>query len=86
MPGDGPALLRMPDIESLGIIRVMFETIIYKTAGRKFDMQTRHLADCQNCRTNRDPQEKPDEDSTSTDKTDIPHYLNSSTPQANLIC
>ena len=47
VPGDGPALLRMPDIELLGIIRVMCERIGNKANARKFDMQTRHSADSQ---------------------------------------
>ena len=63
MPGDGPALLRMPDMEFLGIIRIMCETIGNKTNNRKFDTQTRQVADSQSCNT------KPDVDSTSRDKT-----------------
>ena len=43
--GNGPALLRMPDIELLSIIRVMCETTDNKTTGRKFDVQTTHVAD-----------------------------------------
>ena len=39
MPVDDPALLGMPDIELLGIIRVMCETIDNKTTGKKFDVQ-----------------------------------------------
>ena len=41
-------------------------------------MYTRHVADSQNCSTNRDPQTKPDADGTSGDKTQIPNYLNTS--------
>ena len=44
VPGDGLALVRMPDIKLLRIIRVVCETI-NKTADRTFDVQTRHLAD-----------------------------------------
>ena len=56
VPGDGPALLGMPDIELFGIIRVMCGTIDNKTNDRKFDAQTRHAADGQNCSTNKCPQ------------------------------
>ena len=38
------------------MIRVMCEIIDNKMAGKRFDMQTRHLGDIQNCRKNRDPQ------------------------------
>ena len=44
-PGDGPELLRIPDIELLGMIRVMCETIDKKTTDRKFDEQTRCALD-----------------------------------------
>ena len=59
MPDNGPALLRMSDIELLGIIRDMFETIDRKTTDRKFDVQTRHTADDQSCKTNRDLKARP---------------------------
>ena len=75
MPGNDPTLLRMPDIELLSLIGVMCETIDNKTTSRKFDVQTWHLVDSQNCRTNWDPQTKPDEDSMCEDKTNIPDYL-----------
>ena len=39
MQDDGSALLRMPDIELLGIIRVMYETTAKKTTNRNFDSQ-----------------------------------------------
>ena len=63
MPGRGP-LLRMPDIELLGAIRIMCETIYNKTNDRKFDVQTRHAADSQNCSTT-GPTEKPDANNAS---------------------
>ena len=47
-------------------------------------LQTRHQADSQNRRTNRDPQAKLDEDSMGADKTNIPDYLNSSTSKFNM--
>ena len=45
MPGNDPALLRMPDIEFLGIIRVMCKTLDNKTTQGKFEAQTRHVAE-----------------------------------------
>ena len=44
MLGVYPALLGIPGVELCGIMRVMCETVENKTIGRKFDMQTRHLA------------------------------------------
>ena len=79
MPGDGPALLSRPDIELFSVIGVMCETIDNKTNERKFDTQTRHAADSQNCSTNRDSQTKLDVDNVSRDKTNTPGYPNIST-------
>ena len=62
MPVDGPALLRMPFIEFLGIRYIMCEAIDNKTKEGKFDKKTKHAADNQICCTNRDPQTKPDTD------------------------
>ena len=84
MPGDGPALLRMVDIELLGIITVMCETMDDKTTSRKLDLQTRHAADSQNCQTNRDLQAKLDKGSTSKSKTSISNYLNSITSKTDM--
>ena len=47
VPGDGTALLRMPDIELPSIMTVMCETIGNKTNDRRFDTQTRHAEDSQ---------------------------------------
>ena len=58
----GPALLGMPDMELLGIIRVMCETIDNKTNDRKFYLQNRHTVVGQNWSTNRDLQTKLDAD------------------------
>ena len=43
VPGACQALLRMPYIELLAIIRVMCDTIDNKTTGRTFYSQTRHV-------------------------------------------
>ena len=79
--GNGPVLLRMSNIELVFIIRVKCEAIDNKTNDRKFDAQTRHAADSQNCSTNRDPLTKPDAYNMRGDKTNTPNYLNSSTKQ-----
>ena len=55
MPGSGPAFLGMPDIELLGIMRVICETVGNKTANRKFETQTRHAQDYQNCKRKQEP-------------------------------
>ena len=62
----------------------MCETIGNKTIGRKFDSQTRHVADSQNCKGNRDPQAKPDVDSMSEDKSNLSDYLNSTRSKTNM--
>ena len=69
VPGDDPALHGMLDIELLRTIRVICETIDNKTTGRKFESQTRHILDSQNCKTNSDPQAKPDTGSINKSKT-----------------
>ena len=84
VPVGHQALLRMPGIELLGIIRVLGETMDNKTTGRKFGAHTQQVADCWNCRTNRDPQAKLNEDSKSADKINIPTYINSSTSISNM--
>ena len=84
MAGDGAALLGMPGIELLGIIRVMCETIDNKTTSRKFDFKSRHVTDSQNCKTNRNPQARLYTYSMSKYKTKMPDYPNST--QAELIC
>ena len=78
VPGDDPALLRLPDIELLGIIRGIFEIIENKSNDRTFDIQTRHEASSHNCKIHRDPQAKLNAYSGSEDKINIPNYLNSS--------
>ena len=78
MPGDDLALLRMPDIELLGIIRVICEAIDERTTGKKFDSQTKHVAGSQNCKTNKDQKVKLHEGNSNKDKTNTPDYLISS--------
>ena len=75
MPGDGPALLGMPDIELHSMFRVMCETIDGKTMDGKFETKTRYAADSQNWKINRDPQAQPDADSVSKVKTNMPDIL-----------
>ena len=75
MPGDGPGLLRMPDIVLLSITRVMCETIDNKTTGRKIDSQAKHVANSHDCKTNKDPQVKAYGGSTNKDKSNMPDYL-----------
>ena len=41
VPGDDPALSEMPDVEFLGTIQAMCETIDNKTTCMKFDSQNR---------------------------------------------
>ena len=55
-----------------------------KTTGRKFDIQTKHAEESQNCKTNSDPQVKPDADSISEDKTNIPNCLNCSSCKTDM--
>ena len=62
----------------------MCKTICNKTTGKKIDLQTRHVADSQNCKTNKDLQVKPDEGSVSKNKTNMPDYLTSSKSKTNI--
>ena len=84
VPGNGPALFGMPDIELLSMIRVMCETIDNKINDKRFDAQTRYAADSQNCSTNRDPQTKSDADNAHGDKTNTLDYLSSSTNKTQI--
>ena len=84
VPGDSPALPGIPGIEQFGIIRVLCGTIDIKTINRKFDAQTKHAADSQNCKTNSDTQVRSDVDNTNGDKTNIPDYLNSRTNKTHM--
>ena len=54
------------------------------TTNRKLGMQTRHVADSQYSKTNRDLQAKPDADNVSKPKMNIPSYLYSSTSKTNM--
>ena len=62
----------------------MCDTVDNKTNAGKYDVQTRHAVDSQNCSTNRDPQTKLDADNLSEDKAHIPNYHNSSTTKTQI--
>ena len=73
--------------ESLSSFKPMYCSREYQAStrtGRKFDVQTRRIADSQICRTKRDLQTMPDEDSTSGNKTNIPNHLNCSRNKDNM--
>ena len=84
VPVSSPALLRIPYTELLSVIRVMCETRDSKTNDRKFDVQTRHAADSQNCSATRDLQTRLDADDVNKDKTNISSCLNSTTTKTNM--
>ena len=63
----------------------MWKTLGNKTTGRKFDLQTKHVADSWNCKTNKDPQAKPDKGSSSKEKNNFSDYLNSSKMKTNML-
>ena len=52
VPGDGPALLGMPDIELLHILKIMCDMIGDPHNNRKLDLQTAEASNCPDCRTN----------------------------------
>ena len=56
--GNGPALLNMPDIQLLGITRVMYETTGNETASRKFDSQMGHVTDQSKLKNKLEPTDK----------------------------
>ena len=84
MPGDGPALLGVPDTEFLSIKRVMCKTVDNKTTSSKFYLQISHVPDSQNCKTNKDLQAKLDKDCKSKDKTNVSNYHNSSKSKTSM--
>ena len=54
MPRDGPALLGMPDIELLGILKIMSEEEEGQQAARKFNSQTIKQPSAPSCTANID--------------------------------
>ena len=58
----------------LDIIRDIFETIDNKSKNRKFDMQTSHAANGQECSTNKDLQIKLEADNMNGDKILLPWF------------
>ena len=57
IPGDGPALLGMPDIELLNILRVSCEVISEAHESWMFDLKTREASNSSHCRTKQNPTE-----------------------------
>ena len=54
MPGDGPVLFGMYDIELLGIPQIMCDVIEGQQEDRKFDSQTMEPSNATNCKANTD--------------------------------
>ena len=52
VPGDGPSLLGMPDIELLSILRATCDIIGEPHESRKFNSQRIEISDIPSCRTN----------------------------------
>ena len=50
VPGDSPALLGMPNLELLGILKVMSNVVDDQHVDRKFDYQTMEPASALSCR------------------------------------
>ena len=53
MPGDGPVLLRMPDIKLLNAMKITCEVIGDPYRKRKFDPQTVQASNVPNCKANK---------------------------------
>ena len=51
VPADGLALLGMPDIELLSILRITFHIMGEPHEGRKFNVQTIEMSNNPSCRT-----------------------------------
>ena len=49
VPGDGPTLLGLPDIELLGTLKITCNVVEGQQAGRKFDSQTTKPTAVLNC-------------------------------------
>ena len=79
MPGGGPVLLGMPDIELLCIMKIMCEVVGDQQADRKFNSQTIKLSSTQSCKPNTDWEIKSDNEDVFTFNPNVPNYFRSST-------
>ena len=52
IPGNGPTLIGIPDIDLLRILRITCDLIGESHENRKFNLQTRETSDSPSCRTN----------------------------------
>ena len=82
MPGDGPALLGMPDIELLNIVRITYKVIGVPKQSRKFDLQTVEAFYSHSCRTSITLWNITDKADAHDNNTDLPDYFRSSTNRA----
>ena len=82
VPGDGPALLWMPDIQLLNILRITCEVIGDLHKSRKINSQIIEASNNPSCKTSRALWHETDETGTQDNNTNIPDYFGSSTNKA----
>ena len=78
VPENGPALLRMPDIEFLDILKIMFKVVEGKQADRKFDSQTMKASSAPNCKANTNWERTSDKADGISTSSNMPDYVRSS--------
>ena len=79
VPGDGPALLGMPEIELLGILKIMCDVIEGQQADRNFDSQTMEPSSGLSCKVNIDWESRSDNVDAININSNMQDYFRSST-------
>ena len=78
MPGDGPVLLMMPDIELLDRLKITCELIGDPHESSNFNLQTIETFSSPSCRANKALQIKTDKVDANDTNANIPDYFRSS--------
>ena len=76
--GGGPALLEMPDIELLSILKIMCDVVEGQQADRKFDSQTMEPSSAPSCKANTDWERRSDNMDVININSNMPDFFRSS--------
>ena len=79
MPGDSPALLRIPEIELYGILKIICNVVEGQQADRNFDSHTIELSSSLSCKASADQESRSDNVYVNNINSNIPDYFRSST-------
>ena len=82
VPGDGPELLGMPDIELLNILRITCAVISGPHESRKLDSEAIEVSNSSSCIANRTQQMKTDKVGICDNNTNMADYFRSRTSKA----